>query len=223
MRINETIEDITGGKTFGINDMVKADTRGCEGCSHCCYSHGDTMVLNPYDIYEMMKVSGLTYQELTESKISYHIDGKEQLELPILKMNQESGACPFLDNSERCSIHEGRPGVCRLFPLGRLYDQNELKYFIQPGECIKENLSKVKVKKWIEIPDYNKNKEFLLSWHNLIKALRFRMKFMSDEDRGEVNKQLVEYFYNRQYGEEEDFYDTYKNILAEAKNAMGIL
>jgi hypothetical protein len=49
------------------------------------------------------------------------------------------------------------------------------------------------------------------------------MKFMSDEDRVEVNKQLVEYFYNRQYGEEEDFYDTYKNILAEAKNAMGIL
>ena len=51
--------------------------------------------------------------------------------LPNLKMAGEEEACPFLKDG-RCSIHGYRPGICRLFPLGRIYEENGFKYFY-PG------------------------------------------------------------------------------------------
>lgn len=42
--------------------------------------------------------------------------------LPNLKMAGEEEACLFLKDG-RCSIHGYRPGICRLFPLGRIYER----------------------------------------------------------------------------------------------------
>ena len=35
-----SLEDISDGKLYGINDMVRADSGGCEGCSACCRGMG---------------------------------------------------------------------------------------------------------------------------------------------------------------------------------------
>lgn len=43
------------------------------------------------------------------------------------------------------------PGICRLFPLGRIYEENGFKYFIQVHECKKQERGKVKIKKWLEL------------------------------------------------------------------------
>lgn len=61
--------------------------------------------------------------------------------LPNLKMAGEEEACLFLKDG-RCSIHGYRPGICRLFPLGRIYEENGFKYFIQVHECKKQERGK---------------------------------------------------------------------------------
>ena len=75
-------------------------------------------------------------------------------------------AVAFLTEEGRCGIHPFRPGICRLFPLGRYYEENGFRYFLQVHECQKENRAKVKVKKWLDTPDLKKYETYIarLAW-----------------------------------------------------------
>ena len=73
--------------------------------------------------------------------------------LPNLKMVGEDEHCIFLNQEGRCGIHKIRPGFCRLFPLGRLYEDRSFKYILQTKECVKTDRQKIKVRKWLDIPE----------------------------------------------------------------------
>ena len=45
------LNEISDGRLYTANDMVKADCMGCQGCSSCCQGMGDSIVLDPYDMY----------------------------------------------------------------------------------------------------------------------------------------------------------------------------
>ena len=61
-------------KLYSSSDMVKADCGGCKGCHDCCCGMGDSIVLDPYDIYQMNKHLGVKFEELLNHKISLHVD-----------------------------------------------------------------------------------------------------------------------------------------------------
>ena len=46
MKRNVRLEDISDGKLYTANDLVKADCHDCEGCSACC-SGMASIVLDP--------------------------------------------------------------------------------------------------------------------------------------------------------------------------------
>lgn len=50
-----SMEDISDGRTYELNDMVKADTGGCQGCYKCCTGMGSSIMLDPYDVW-MLRV-----------------------------------------------------------------------------------------------------------------------------------------------------------------------
>ncbi len=58
MRRDVSLEEISDGKLYGANDMVKADCQDCTGCSDCCQGMGDTLVLDPLDVYRLAPVLG---------------------------------------------------------------------------------------------------------------------------------------------------------------------
>ena len=47
MRREQTLEEISDGKLYDSNDMVKADCHDCEGCCDCCQGMGDSVILYP--------------------------------------------------------------------------------------------------------------------------------------------------------------------------------
>ena len=51
MRREQTLEEISDGKLYDSNDMVKADCHDCEGCCDCCQGMGDSVILDPYDVH----------------------------------------------------------------------------------------------------------------------------------------------------------------------------
>lgn len=53
MQRNVTMEEISDGKLYGINDMVKADCQDCKGCSACCRGMGNSIQLDPLDIFRL--------------------------------------------------------------------------------------------------------------------------------------------------------------------------
>lgn len=240
MKPTVSIESISDGKVYGINDLVKADANGCEGCSACCHGVGDFVVLNPFDVFEICHHLNITFDQLLVNKLTLHTDGK--ITLPHLKMLGDQERCAFLDAKNRCEIHTHRPDICRLFPLGRFYEGDDFKYFLQVDACTKPKLNKVKVKKWLGINHYSDNKRFILSWNQLVKALEFRLKFTRDpEELAALNTYLLDTFYRLPVTEllkEQDssaqtprettdgtlsFYEAYYKVLPQAKNHLGIL
>jgi len=223
------LEDISDGRLYGENDMVKADCHGCQGCSACCRGMGNSIILDPYDIYRLQQGRGFILQELL-AKGAVELQVVDGIILPNLAMVGEEERCSFLNEEGRCSIHESRPGICRLFPLGRYYEKDDFKYFLQVGECTAPH-SKVKVNKWMDTPAMPRYHQFILQWHNLLKreeAFVNENLFADTEDQDnstsqEVckkrNMKLLETFYLTPY-EDTDFYEQYESRLRKFEEAL---
>ena len=127
MERNVEIDKISDGKRYGANDLVKVGCDDCRGCSACCHGMGDSIVLDPMDVYRLEKKLGKTMEEiLLAGNVALRVvDG---VILPHLKMTEQSDRCSFLNEEGRCSIHDARPGFCRMFPLGRLYEAFTTKW-----------------------------------------------------------------------------------------------
>ena len=115
MKRNVSLSEISDGRLYGENDMVRADCHGCEGCFQCCVGMGRSVILDPYDVFRLQRGTGKTFAELlAEEKAELNVvDG---LILPNLRMAGKEERCGFLNAEGRCGIHESRPGICRLFP-----------------------------------------------------------------------------------------------------------
>ncbi|MBQ8139695.1 MAG: YkgJ family cysteine cluster protein [Lachnospiraceae bacterium] len=194
----EKLEEITDGRRYGINDMVRADAGGCKGCSKCCETMTNTIILSPLDVYRIERQTGKSFNELLDGHIELNMaDG---LILPNIKANKNG--CNFLSEDKRCTIHSERPDFCRLFPLGRLYEDEGFSYILQVGQCDKA-LSKVKVKKWIDTPSLKEHDEFVLKWHGIIKKAGAKSAAAGDDERKKIVMGLLNEFYMTPY---RDFY-----------------
>ena len=210
MERNWNMEERTDGKRYSSNDMVKAGCHDCLGCSACCHNMGTSIVLDPWDVYQLTTGLGQSMEELLAQAIELNVvDG---LVLPNLKMQQQSEACFYLDENGRCRIHAYRPGICRLFPLGRIYENGTFQYFLQVHECKAEQKTKVKIKQWIGIPDIRTYEAFVLDWHTMLKEYQQQAKqgLLQGESLKQQALKLLQLFYIMPYRKEIDFYSQYE-------------
>lgn len=215
------LEEISDGRLYGPNDMVRADCGDCEGCSACCRGMGNTIVLDPLDVHRISTALGAKFEEILIDKIDLNVvDG---LILPNLRMDGEGESCVFLNSQGRCSIHDARPGICRLFPLGRYYENRSFQYFLQTNECRKENRSKIKVKKWIDTPELEKYQKFITDWHYFLKDIQEMLQKMEDEARRkEISMYILTSFYVIGYQEDEDFYQQVQQRMNQGTGRVGM-
>lgn len=189
-----TLQDISDGRIYTLNDMVKADTGSCQGCYKCCTGMGNSIVLDPYDIHLLKINMNKSFEELIGSDF-IELNMVDGLILPNLKMRKDD-KCAFLDDEGRCDIHIYRPGICRIFPMGRVYDGEDFKYFLQKDECIKTNRTKVKVKKWIDVDNVEENQRFISRWHTFIRCAGDKMTELRNSGKGERLNDIVMYVLN---------------------------
>ncbi len=227
---------------FRTNDMVKVACHDCRGCFSCCEDMGDSIWLDPYDVYGLCKNLNRSFESFWEIEIGLHVE--DGLVLPHLQMTVSqtpnslasasgednssplagnaastsiSPRCGFLNEEGRCSIHSFRPGFCRLFPLGRNYEDGSLRYFVLEEACPAPSKSKIKVEKWLGIPKLRDYEAFLLKWHKLTKGLRF---FYHDNPDNEavtkaLNMQFLQIFYLTPYDTSSDFYSQFESRLSQ--------
>lgn len=205
------------------NDMVKVGCNDCRGCSSCCEGMGESIILDPYDIWQLEGKLPCTFAGLMQEKVELHVE--EGLILPHLKMQGDKERCGFLDENGRCGIHAFRPGLCRLFPLGRNYEDHKLQYFLLQDVCHHAGHTKMKIKKWLEIPDIRKYETFLVTWHDLRKDLQQKIAEYAasseTEDRiKDINMQFLHVFYEQQYTPE-DFYAQFEERVSFIRSFSG--
>lgn len=210
MERNVDMKEISDGKKYHSNDMAKLECNDCRGCSACCHGMGKSIVLDPWDIHMLMSNLECSFQELLEKYIELSVvDG---MILPNLRLAGEAEGCPFLNGQGRCSIHAFRPGICRLFPLGRWYEDETFSYFLQTKECKKEKRSKVKISKWLGIPNLHTYENFICQWHYFIKDFQRKSKFMKGDLLKRWNMCLLQTFFATPY-ERENFYEEFAGRL----------
>ena len=215
--MNREILEISDGKLYSANDMAKISCHDCKGCSSCCRDMGQSIWLDSYDVYQLPKNLGKTFEELLVKEVEFHVE--DGLILPNLKMMGENEpVCGFLNEEGRCSIHEFRPGFCRLFPLGRNYEGDKLTYFVLKEACPASNKSKVKINKWLGMPNLKTYEKFLIEWHDLTKKLRAYYTEHAEDDTviKAVNMKFLQIFYLTPY-EDAEFYEMFSKRMDEIK------
>lgn len=219
MKRQVSLEEISDGRLYGLNDMVKADCRDCQGCSACCRGMGASIILDPFDVFRLTQ--GLrcpAAQLLAEEKLELNVvDG---MVLPNLKLRGEEEACVFLNREGRCSIHAFRPGICRLFPLGRYYEGRAFQYFLQIHECPKRDRTKVKVSKWIDTPDARRYDTYICDWHFFLEDAGARLEEESEEEQKNGNLYVLKLFYLTPYDTGRDFYFQFYERLGQAGEVL---
>lgn len=220
MKRQVSLDDISDGKLYGLNDMVKADCHDCKGCSVCCRGMGSSIILDPLDVHRLMTNLEKSFDGLLEEALELQmVDGAI---LPNLRMAGEGESCVFLNREGRCRIHGFRPGICRLFPLGRYYEEQGFRYFLQVHECPKPDKSKVKVKKWVDTPNLKQYEKFVTDWHYFLEdAGRLVLESQDTDSPRNLNLYILQNFYRKPYDAGSDFYVQFEARLREAKNILG--
>lgn len=201
-------------RLYDGNEMVKVGCNDCQGCCDCCCGMGESIILDPYDIYLLETRLHCGLEDLLQEQAELQV--ANGLVLPNLKMAGEKECCGFLDASGRCGIHEFRPGLCRLFPLGREYKNGELKYFVLENVCKNQNQTKIKIKKWLDVPDLRRYEGFLIQWHALKRELQQEVPHMSAAQLQRMNMKLLGIFYTQPY-ETNDFYILFARRMEQWK------
>lgn len=208
MKRNIDLKEISDGRLYGSNDLVKADCGDCRGCFACCCGMGNSIILDPLDVHRLTTGLNQSFEALLASYLELNVvDG---IILPNLKMQGSCECCAFLNEAGRCTIHAIRPGICRLFPLGRYYENGSFRYFLQTHECKKANRTKVKVKKWIDTPELGKYETFVNRWHYYLKDMETLIEKQPEKAK-EIDLQILQRFYLTPYGD--DFYTEFEQRM----------
>lgn len=88
---------------------------GPGGCPSTCCKNGPPVVLNPYEIARICAADGISYEDLLDIVETERSDG-----FPLVLLLRDP-VCHFWTETG-CSVYEGRPLACRLFPLGRVFE-----------------------------------------------------------------------------------------------------
>lgn len=112
---------MTNIKVAGAEAAVLAETDlmqlscGINGCSSNCCAKSAPIILNPYELALICRASGMSYEDLLD-----FVDTDRAKGFPLVMLPRDP-ACHFW-TGKGCRIYNARPLACRLFPLGRVFD-----------------------------------------------------------------------------------------------------
>jgi len=88
----------------------------CNQCGRCC--RDKVITISPYDLIRIARAAGLSTAEAI---------GRYTLRRGSLLLFNQDGKCAALEGVA-CTIHNGRPLACRLYPLGLEHDSNGSRF-----------------------------------------------------------------------------------------------
>ena len=205
-------------KLYDLDALVRADCHDCKGCSTCCRGMGDTIRLDPYDAYQLQQIGQEIGKLMEQGRVALTV--WEGMILPHLQMQSQTDACTFLDSDGRCGIHAHRPGICRLFPLGRNYTEEQLQYFLLEDVCENRARSKIRISKWLGIEPAKAYHAFVQEWHRFRREMVEILKEAEEEQAKQLNLYLLQTFFLAPYDIEQDFYEQFAARAARIRNAF---
>lgn len=143
-----------------IENPMKATDKfkfSCKVCGKCCRKREEPIMLTGYDVFRIAKGLGIEMTEVITKYTIGYVGNTSKLPVLILKERQD-GSCSLLRNG-KCMVHENKPLVCAIYPLGRYYLPAEKRFgYFQQNICcgtdeehnLEEWLEMFNIKEWDE-------------------------------------------------------------------------
>ena len=172
--------------TIGLDDTF---TFKCTQCGKCCIDRND-ILLSPRDMYRISKYLDVSPVQLLIDYCEFYI-GKNS-NMPIVRLRSEGpfSRCTMLKGTQ-CLIHEAKPSVCAMYPLGRytecdtsVLEGNEMiktvvHYILQPTDCGNETETHT-VREWLAGFHMESEDVAYLRWNWAISEIGSRLKKLKD-------------------------------------------
>ena len=209
-------------KLYRSSETMQLPGTGCAGCGQCCRGMGDTIVLDPWDADRLAEGLGKPFAALMDREVDLHVE--EGLILPHLRMQAGTDACTFLSEAGKCTIHAFRPGICRLYPLGRQYEEQGVRYFRVPESC-EDRSDHVRIDKWLGISGgkagLHRYEQFKSQWQHFTRSMKETLKSgeLEQETARQLNVYLLQRFYLEPYPEER-FFEAFFHRLQDVETQL---
>lgn len=227
--IEKAINDFMGKYCIEPDDTF---VFGCHACGNCC-KHRDDLIITPRDVFHIAQKLETTIENIIDTYCDTYIGDTSKLPIVRIKPVGITHQCPFLEGN-RCSIHDAKPTICAIFPLGRLYShqsksEEKIKYFLQPTNCGSRR-KKHTLRNWLNEFGIDINDSFFISWSSVIPQLVMFIRWLQDNniDPKEISGFLLiifNYLYIN-YDTNSDFLmqfnknvDKLKSLLQNAKSS----
>lgn len=149
----------------------------CTQCGECCI-HRDDILLSPKDLFQIARKLQLTPAEALQRYCESYIGADSRIPIVRLKPEGRHQRCPFLKNN-RCRIHDVKPSVCALFPIGRClkisqdsethedFQVSQIEYiFTDPG-CGNAKTQHT-VREWFDTFHIPLEDHYFVNWNNVV-------------------------------------------------------
>lgn len=127
----------------------------CTRAGTCC--HGNRVMLNPWELFCLAKEKSISPKEFRNRYTEF---GGIKLLFNGTTDNRGKNACSQYIKGFGCSVHNGRPLACRLFPIGRQIQHTEAQYIFEGNTfpCLEGCSDVIKLPK-LTVENYLKGQE----------------------------------------------------------------
>ena len=213
-------------RLIGLDDTFQFK---CRGCGKCCKQRED-IILNPWDVFRIAKYLNLSHEQLIEKYCHRYIGTDSRMPIIRLKPQGVNRSCPFLEG-KKCRIHDVKPAVCALYPIGRMvqapitepFDPDQeivAGYIINPADC--GSITKTyTVRSWLERFGIPVDDEFYIEWNKTFMPLSMNLSEL--EKQSEVTDKVMDMLWSSCYIALYLDYDAEKEFLPQFKENSGKL
>ena len=211
---------------FMANFMKEDDTFkfDCKICGDCCRNRQEPIMLTGYDVFRLSRALKLKPIEFIKRHTEWYVGANSHLPVVILNTKND-GSCTFLRKAKRklqgdksigkCKVHDDKPIVCAIYPLGRMFiagEEENFGYFQQPLSCGLKSGKEHTLKEWLEKFRVYEWDEASILWAKTIARCAMTMKDIKQDSA--LFEQLITVLLNVFYVA----YDIEKDYLEQFKS-----
>lgn len=185
------LKEQLGYEEIGLDDTF---TFHCTQCGKCCI-HREDILLSPKDLFNIAKKFEITPKAALTQYCETYIGCNSRFPVVRLKPQGRIKRCPLL-KKQKCMVHDVKPAVCAMFPIGRYlalpadgaFPENPEKlsvgYIFNNPEC-GDGSEAHTVREWFHNFDIPVEDEYFFTWTKtqatLCKHLHFLEEHLSEK------------------------------------------
>lgn len=170
----KNIMDNLGSSQIGLDETFKFH---CTQCGKCCI-HREDILLNPRDIFKMSKELKMTTEEFFKQYCEAYVGDDSRVPIVRIKPRGSVRRCPLLKD-RKCLVHQSKPSVCAMFPIGRFLQVGDaegnirdvtvedIQYIFTKPDC-GDTTECYTVREWLEFFGIPLQDEFFIKWQKVI-------------------------------------------------------